>query len=675
MARVVLKLTAALSSKQSHAPIALAALAVLAACGSQGGAASDGTAGQGANHPNDSGVAASDRDASGAGGQPDSTVSTGTNGGDGSAGAPSLDAGGGLQSGDGAGSGGALVEAGSGGGGASEGGGLGRSDAGGSDASGSPEAGEAGAPPVACQAPVLVTTGTPLTVSVNLATTGATVGANLMGIYSAVYDNSFRAPTTPPALQTSGVRAIRYPGGSYSDVYHWSTHTASIQNKGSATQATPYVATVSDFGSFIALLEAVGASGIVTVNYGSNPQGTGPGVPEEAAAWVAYANGSPTDTTAIGTDVTGTDWKTTGYWASLRAASPLPVDDGQNFLRISHPIPVGIKYWEVGNELYGNGYYYGGEGWEEDLHLAHDGTPRRGNPNLSPVMYGQVFPTFARAMKAVDPTVRIGAILHWPYNEYASPAVTDWNASVLNANTCAAMDFGIDHWYAGTSLTDLLTRPRTDIPAMYSALQAKVTSLCPTRTAPTPFAVTEWGPNYLNFTVTPPAQTQIIGIFAADAYANFMEQGALNVDWLEMHNNSYLGATDVPTWGYHGQQMAALLANSGDTMVQVTVPAPPAAYAGGLLSGHASKHADGSIAVMLVNMTPATVAAATVNVTGLAPGAKLPCVGTLTAYSPQGTDADGTVTSIPVFSTNDSNNRFTVAVPGYSVVVVSFPKS
>ncbi|MDP9150825.1 MAG: hypothetical protein M3O36_12915, partial [Myxococcota bacterium] len=533
---------------------------------------------------------------------------------------------------------------------------------------------EAGAPPVACQAPLPVT-GTALAVAVDLATVRATVGAQLMGIHSAVYDNSFRSPTTPPALQAAGVRAIRYPGGSYADVYHWSTHTASIQNKGTLTAVQPYVATPDHFGSFVALLESVGASGIVTVNYGSNPQGTGPGVPEEAAAWVAYANGSPTSAAPIGVDATGTDWKTVGYWASLRASGPLPVDDGQNFLRIAHAAPVGITYWEVGNELYGNGFYYGGEGWEEDLHLLHDGTPRKGNPNLSPVKYGQVFPTYAQAMKAVDPTVKIGAILHWPYNEYAPPnASTDWNASVLNASTCAAMDFGIDHWYAGTSLTDLLTRPRTDIPAMYAALQSKVSTLCPSRTGTTPLAVTEWGPNYLHFTVTPPAQTQIIGVFAADSYANFMEQGALNVDWLEIHNGSYLSPTDVPAWGYHGQQMASFLANAGDAMATATVPSPPAPFAGGLFQAHASKHADGSTAVMLVNTSPSAVAAATVSVAGLAGGTKLPCVGTLNVYSPQGTDADGTVTSTPVFSTNDSTNRFTVAVPAYSVVVVTFPK-
>ena len=67
----------------------------------------------------------------------------------------------------------------------------------------------------------------------------------------------------------------------------------------------------------------------------------------------------------------GTDWKTVGFWASLRAAAPLATDDGYNMFRINHPAPFGIKYWEVGNELYGNGYYYGSCGWEADMHVPY----------------------------------------------------------------------------------------------------------------------------------------------------------------------------------------------------------------------------------------------------------------------------------------------------------------
>ena len=68
--------------------------------------------------------------------------------------------------------------------------------------------------------------------------------------------------------------------------------------------------------------------------------------------------------------------------------------------RISHPAPFGIKYWEVGNELYGNGWYYGSCGWEADMHVPYpaSGTcsDRMNNAALSPAAYGAGVKAYAR---------------------------------------------------------------------------------------------------------------------------------------------------------------------------------------------------------------------------------------------------------------------------------------
>jgi alpha-L-arabinofuranosidase len=629
------KLASSTRARRASAALVLAALSV--ACGSNG---NPGPAGAGGSA------------APGAGGTgPGSSGATSTAGSS-SAGSPAVGTAGNAAAGNAAG--GTTTNGGAGGVSATSGG-----NAGGM-------AGSGGAP-VACQAPLPVT-GTAVTVDVNLAMAGTTVAAEMMGVHTSAYDNSMTAATTPVLLKAAGVRSLRYPGGSYGDAYHWSTHTTTVSASGTA----PYVAPGAHFGAFVALIDSIGAGAMITVNYGSNLKGTGPGAPQEAAAWVAYANGTAASTTSIGLDDSGTDWKTVGYWASLRAAAPLATDDGLNFLRIGRAAPVGIKYWELGNELYGNGFYYGGDGWEEDLHLAHDGTARTGNAKLSPVMYGTVFPSFATAMKAVDPTIKVGAVLHWPYTEYTSP---DWNDSVLSSETCSAMDFGVNHWYAGTSFADLITRPHTDIPKMFSDLTAKVKARCPTKTGTIPLAVTEWGPNTLNFKITPPASTQLVGVFAADSYAQFMEQGAIHTDWLELHNDSYLGETDMAQWGYKGQQMAGYLANGGDAMVTATLETPPAAFASGVLQTHAAKHADGSLSVMVVNTSPTEIAAATIKITGLTAGSNLPCVGTRYTYAPVNGDNDGTVAAAPIFSGNDATNQVSVQVPAYSVVVVAFPKS
>ena len=537
----------------------------------------------------------------------------------------------------------------------------------------------AGGAPVACMPPLPVT-GAAAVVAVNTdAAAMATVGPDLMGIHTSVDDGVMQAPTTPDLLKAVGVTSLRYPGGSYADSYHWELNTGTHTPAAGAGSNVIYIAMGADFGHFVGLLKNVGANAMITVNYGMNSAGTGPGTPEAAAAWVAYANGLPSNTLAIGVDSGNKDWQTVGYWASLRAAAPLAVDDGLNFLRISHPEPVGIKNWEVGNELYGNGYYYGGCGWEPDMHVAYPPgdattcTGRNGNVALSPATYGAGVKAFATKMKAVDPTVKVGAIVHWPYNEY-----TDWNGKVL-APSCASIDFVVNHWYAGSTLANLLTVPHTDIPKMYADLRIQLTTpanACGAKGATMPIAVTEWGPNTNNpgdlrdalGPVAPalPTHTQIPGLFAAESYANFMEQGAMSVHWLELHSNTYLGDTDTPAWGYKGAQMAHYLARVGDALIPATVTGAAAPT----IAAHASKHQDGSISVMLTNTSPTAEAAVTVNVTG---ATALTCVGTRYAYTPIAPDMDGPVASTPIFATA-TGGSVAVSVPAYSVVVVAFPK-
>jgi hypothetical protein len=92
--------------------------------------------------------------------------------------------------------------------------------------------------------------------------------------------------------------------------------------------------------------------GLTTIDYGS-------GSPQEAAAFLAYLNAPVGNTTSIDigqewNDSTNSwqqvNWQTAGYWSSLRASAQLAHDDGLNFLRLDHPAPIGIHYWEVGNK-------------------------------------------------------------------------------------------------------------------------------------------------------------------------------------------------------------------------------------------------------------------------------------------------------------------------------------
>ncbi len=97
--------------------------------------------------------------------------------------------------------------------------------------------------------------------------------------------------------------ALRFPGGTNADVYHWRTGVGSITTRGLGEHVFRKQPQRMLFGTdeFLALATRLGAEPVVTVNV---PSGT----PEEAAAWVTHTNGGRAD---------------------LR-----------------------VKYWEIGNEPY-----------------------------------------------------------------------------------------------------------------------------------------------------------------------------------------------------------------------------------------------------------------------------------------------------------------------------------
>lgn len=224
----------------------------------------------------------------------------------------------------------------------------------------------------------------PVPLTVNPQTIIRTIDSRIYGMNLGIWDSLLGGSATQPLLASMQTGAFRFPGGSDSDSYNWQT------GENAANGSFQWANSAATFAGVTA---TQGAQAFVTVNYGS-------GTPQQAAAWVAYYNGSPASTASIGVDSMGRNWNTVGYWASIRAAAPLAADDGFNFLRASHPAPYCIRYWEIGNECYGS--------WENDLHgatgsglsgIAHD-----------PYTYAQSFQAFFNQMLAVDPTIRIGAV-------------------------------------------------------------------------------------------------------------------------------------------------------------------------------------------------------------------------------------------------------------------------
>jgi hypothetical protein len=520
-------------------------------------------------------------------------------------------------------------------------------------------------------------------VQVNTSSTLAVVPQTGFGIHTSVYDSSLSDTSNLPGLlQTGGITVMRYPGGIYSDVYHWAQNSltpffasaspacGSIQNG--------YLAPNTDFGHFIKTLQAVGAQAIITINYGtsvanstatktigsysqntcSNPNTAGQ--PQEAAAWVAYSNGSPTNTQAIGVDAAGFDWKTVGYWASLRAATPLGTDDGYNFLRIGQSSPLGIKYWELGNEIFYNGYN-SNQNSETDLHAPYIypsgyGTAATYNSRanvsaLSPASYGTNAISFIQTMKAVDPTIKVGFVMSSPQ---VDPIPASWNPTALQSVCAGAnIDFAILHYYPGSyenvTAAQLFSLPQVNMPTLVANLKTQLAQYCPSNASTVQFFVTETGPNG---TLAPNTPAQIPGLYATHEYLISLENGIQNIDWLELHSNYLTTGTEAPDPAYYGIEMAHLLAGVGDSLVTTTSSSAS-------ILAHATLKANGSKGVLLINTDPNNTNLVQVTVNGATVGA------TATQYS-YGLSTTQSTAALPSSSVSIPGSTFTVSVPPYT---------
>lgn len=379
----------------------------------------------------------------------------------------------------------------------------------------------------------------PAAVSVNVSSTLATMPMEGLGVCTATYDGYLINPTVPTRLKAAGIGAVRYPGGSYADIFNWQTTTG---NGGA------YVNSNDSFDNWMnTVVNPSGAQAIITVNYGSNPANNAGGDTNVAAAWVDYANN-------------------TKHW--------------------------GIKYWEIGNEIGGNGYY-GDPGWEYDLHYPfYDGT-RANQPALSPTAYGSNAVMFIKAMKVKDSSIKCGVGF--------DTGRTSYNTAVLGQ--CGSLvDFVIIHWYPGGDATALLTTP-TAISSIISSTRTQITNnVGAARAGQIGIAITETGGGNVNGAPC--------SLFAADDYLTWIENGIFNVDYQELHNGFLQNNSSMqPAQAYYGAQMAHLLANVGDTFLKTT-------SAQSLLRVHATTRLDGNRGVMLINTDPVIPIAATVSFNG-----------------------------------------------------------
>ncbi|MEU4471994.1 cellulose binding domain-containing protein [Micromonospora sp. NPDC023888] len=444
-------------------------------------------------------------------------------------------------------------------------------------------------PPTASAAP------DPVTVTVNARAGLATVPDTALGVNHAIWDQNLGTTATSDLLRDAGVQMMRYPGGSYADIYHWKDHTA----------PGGYVAPGTDFDTFMAAVKRVGAQPMIIANYGT-------GTPAEAADWVRYAN------------------VTKGY---------------------------GARYWAVGNENYGNGHY--GSAWEADDH-----------PDKSATQYARLVVEYADAMKAVDPSVKVGAVLtmpgNWPDGITAGSDPGPWNQTVLSL-AGPKIDFVDVHWYPGGTAAESLART-SHIPDATYLLRQQISRYAGPNADRIGISLTE-----LN--VDAGRATQPAALFLADAYSELLENGIFTVQWWNVHNgigtvSEVAGQTDYNDFGmlssgtctadgsvcepplntpfapYHGLTMMKLFARAGDQFVRAGTDEP-------LVTAHAVRRGNGDLAVLLVNKDPDAAHQVAIDYAGFTPSAAAPTVSTLTnGASGIATSQSGSATSrtLPAYS-------------------------
>jgi len=478
---------------------------------------------------------------------------------------------------------------------------------------------------IAASAVAAITTASPAvaqtaaSVTVNATDDLGTIPSNAIGLSTAVYDSDMNDTAIPPLLKAAGIDALRYPGGSYSDIYNWQTQTAVDGG---------YVAPNTSFSDFMSTVNAAGAAPVITVNYGT-------GTSSLAAAWV----------TAAASD--------------------------------------NVKYWEVGNEVYGNGTY--GANWETDSHCE---TSLGGSPvtigsepsqtyDCGPTQYAANFLSFQSAMLAANANAKVCAVLttpgFWPDGVTNSEYSLPWNQTVLTALGSHTQCVIVHYYPGGTTTAGMLTDPQ-DISGIISTLHSEISEYAGiSNAASVPVIVTETNSS-IDLDTMPGA------LYTADMYMTWLENGASNVDWWDEHNglgtpstvdgeedyddqgmfsNASSGsgvtepAVDTPFEPYYAAEMLTKLQAPGDEMVDST-------SSQALLRVHAVRDTSGNLNILIDNEDPSnsyTVGLSSSNFTAS---------GTPTVYT-----LANNATSV----TSASGSSSSVTVAPYSLTVVHIPGS
>jgi alpha-N-arabinofuranosidase len=274
-------------------------------------------------------------------------------------------------------------------------------------------------------------------------------------------------PEVIGALQQLHTPVYRFPGGNFVSAYDWRTAVGDPDRRAPTYDPVWSAVQTNDVGTdeFVDMCRLLGAEPYISVNAGF-------GDAHSAAELVEYCNGS--DRTPM------------GRWRA---------ENG-------HSRPYGVKYWGIGNEMWGYSYQFGAMKLSQFV-IKH---------NL-----------FAAAMRGVDPTIKLigsgampdtmtgsGESLHLGDSLIPKPlGPADWTGGLF-LSCLDNLDLISEHFYnyGGThydlsqarqvpnnpdeQLVDWMRRPANHIRIKYEEYEAYADLIPALKTKPVPICLDEW---------------------------------------------------------------------------------------------------------------------------------------------------------------------------------------
>jgi alpha-L-arabinofuranosidase len=187
------------------------------------------------------------------------------------------------------------------------------------------------------------------------------------------------------AVRDLGVTNVRWPGGNFVSGYHWTDGIGPPDGRPRRAELAWHGEESNRFGTdeFMAWCAAAGVEPVLCLNMGT-------GTLDEALAWVEYCNGTG-----------GT------YWANRRRAN-------------GHAEPYGVRYWGLGNEMYG--------AWQIGQRTAAE--------------YVTLARRWARALKMLDPGISLVSC--------GQSGLDDWDRVVIDG-LAREVDWHSIHLYTGSA--------------------------------------------------------------------------------------------------------------------------------------------------------------------------------------------------------------------------------